>query len=64
MVVQLKKLGVFNNGGSLKLGYGMRDSDTLLRYMYYANFSIGLRRKANFISKIPIYQKHNFARVA
>jgi len=54
----LKKLGVYNNGGSLKLGYGMKDSDTLLRYMYYSNFPIGLERKAIFVSKIPIYQKH------
>ena len=55
----LKKLGVFNNGGSLKLGYGMKDSDALLRYMYYANFPIGLKRKADFVSRIPIYQIHN-----
>lgn len=54
----IKKLGVFNNGGSLKLGYGMKDSDTLLNYMYYAKFPIGLKRKANFIYKILIYQKH------
>lgn len=56
----LKVLGVFNNGSSLKLGYGMKDSDTLLRYMYYLNFPIGLKRKAVFVSKIPIYQKHFF----
>ena len=54
----LKKLGVFNNGSSLKLGYGMKDSDTLLRYMYYDKFPIGLERKASFVSKIPNYQKH------
>ena len=54
----LKKLGVFNNGASLKLGYGMKDSDTLLRYMYYYNFPIGLKRKAIFVSMIPKYQKH------
>jgi len=53
-----KKLGVYNAGSSLKLGYGMKDSDTLLRYMYYDKFPIGLRRKASFVSKIPIYQKH------
>ncbi|MDO8516119.1 MAG: LAGLIDADG family homing endonuclease [bacterium] len=56
----IKKLGVFNNGGSLKLGYGMKDSDTLLHYMYYDNFPIGLKRKADFVAKIPIYQKHFF----
>ena len=59
----IKKLGAFNNGRSLKLGYGMRDSDALLRYMYYANLPIGLKRKAKFVFKIPVYQKHNFARV-
>lgn len=57
--LSLKKLGTFNNGGSLKLGYGMKDSDALLHYMYYKNFSIGLRRKANFVSKIPAYQIHD-----
>lgn len=54
----LKKLGIFNAGASLRLGYGMKDSDTLLHYMYYNNFPIGLRRKAVFVSKIPKYQKH------
>lgn len=54
-----KKLGVFNNGGSFKLGYAMKDSDALLRYMYYDNFPIGLKRRADFVSKIPNYQKHN-----
>ena len=54
----IKKLGVFNKGGSLKLGYGMKDSDTLLNYMYYKNFPIALKRKADFVKKIPIYQKH------
>lgn len=60
----LKKIGAYNNGDSLKLGYGMRDSDALLRYMYYANFPIGLGRKASFVAKIPKYQIHNTARVA
>lgn len=55
----LKKLGVYNEGSSLKLGYGMKDSDTLLNYMYYKDFPIGLSRKAIFVSKIPSYQKHN-----
>lgn len=54
----IKKLGVFNNGSSLKLGYGMKDSDTLLRYIYYKNFPIALKRKAEYVSKIPKYQKH------
>jgi hypothetical protein len=54
----LKALGVFNNGASLKLGYGMKDSDELLRYMYYPGFPIGLERKAIFLSRIPDYQIH------
>ncbi len=56
----IKKLGIYNDGSSLKLGYGMKDSDTLLRYMYYDNFPIGLKRKADFVLKIPAYQIHNF----
>ncbi len=59
--LKYKKLGIYNRGNSLKLGYGMKDSETLLRYMYYKNFPIGLKRKANFVSKIPIYQIHNTA---
>lgn len=58
MGLSLKKLGVFNDGGSLKLGYGMKDSDSLLHYMYYDKFPIGLKRKADFVFKIPVYQKH------
>lgn len=54
-----KKLGLFNNGSSIKLGYGMKDSDTLLKYMYYDNFPIGMKRKADYVYKIPKYQKHN-----
>ena len=57
--LSIKKLGVFNNGGSLKLGYGMKDSDALFRYMYYVKFPIGLKRKAGFIYKIPTYQRHS-----
>ncbi|TSA44920.1 hypothetical protein D4R51_02920 [bacterium] len=60
--LSLKKLGVFNNGSSLKLGYGMKDSDTLLKYMYYNNFTIGLKRKADFVNRIPSYQKHNLSK--
>jgi len=54
----IQKLGVYNNGSSLKLGYGTRDSDTLLNYMYYEGYQIGLIRKAAFVFKIPKYQKH------
>lgn len=54
----LKRLGIYNEGGSFKLGYGMKDSDSLLNYMYYDKFPIGLKRKAIFVSRIPAYQKH------
>ena len=57
----VKEIGVCNAGASLKLGYGMKDSDTLLHYMYYQDFPIGLKRKADFISRIPTYQKHNMS---
>jgi len=56
----VKKLGVYNDGCTLKLGYGMKDSDALLRYMYYDNYPIGLERKARYILQIPEYQKHNW----
>ena len=55
---QNKKLGVFNGGSSLKLGYAMKDSDALLHYMYYDKFPIGLKRKADYVDKIPQYQTH------
>jgi len=55
----MKKIGICNAGASFKLGYGMKDSDTLLHYMYYQDFLIGLKRNADFIFKIPTYQKHN-----
>jgi len=54
-----KTIGIYNGGLSLKLGYGMKDSDALLRYMYYEGFPIGLQRKADFVFRIPAYQKHN-----
>ncbi len=54
----MKQICAFNAGRSLKLGYGMRDSDALLRYMYYKNFPIALERKAVFVSKIPDYELH------
>lgn len=45
----IKKLGVYNVGRSLKLGYGTKDTKKLLRFMYYPNFKIGLQRKAKFV---------------
>ncbi len=55
----VKQLGIYDSGSSFKLGYGIKDSDSLLRYMYYANFPIGLKRKADYVFKIPKYQIHN-----
>ena len=55
----IKQIGAYNNARSLKLGYGMKDSDTLLHYMYYQGFPIGMNRKSIFLSKIPKYQRHN-----
>jgi len=57
-----KKLGVYNEGASLKLGYGMGDTHKLLNYIYYPGYTIGLERKAKFahtfcsqvITKTPI----------
>lgn len=43
-----KKLGVYNNGGSLKLGYGTSDTKRLLAFMYYPRFPLGLNRKSIF----------------
>ena len=60
--LSMRRIGVYNGGISLKLGYSMKDSDALLHYMYYKGFPIGLRRKADFLSRIPIYQKHNISR--
>lgn len=55
----IKKLGEYNKSCTFKLGYGTKDSDALLHYMYYDNFPIGLDCKARFINKIPKYQRHN-----
>ena len=44
-----KQLGVYNQGSSLKLGYGIRDTQKLLKFIYYPDFPIGLKRKAQFL---------------
>lgn len=44
-----KQIGVYNQGNSLKLGYGTRDTERLLNFIYYPNFPIGLQRKAQFL---------------
>lgn len=47
-----KILGSYNDGGSLKLGYGTYDTIKLLRFMYYPGHSISLERKANFLKDV------------
>jgi hypothetical protein len=54
----IKVIGPYNGGLSLKLGYGTKDSDALLHYMYYDGFPIALARKATFVNQIPDYQRH------
>lgn len=46
----IKKLSKYSQDHSLKLGYGTQDTQTLLKFIYYPNFSIGLKRKAQFLS--------------
>jgi intein/homing endonuclease len=43
-----KKVCPFNKGASWKLGYGTYDTKRLLKFMYYSNYLIGLKRKALF----------------
>lgn len=44
-----KKICGFNDGRSLKLGYGTYDTLKLLRFMYYPNYPVGMTRKARFL---------------
>jgi len=44
-----KRIGLYNNGASRKLGYGTKDTLSLMRFMYYKGYSIGLKRKAAFL---------------
>ncbi|MFH0890800.1 MAG: LAGLIDADG family homing endonuclease, partial [Candidatus Liptonbacteria bacterium] len=48
----LKKIGVYNNGLSLKLGYATGDTEKLMNFMYYPGFKIGLQRKAVYVKHI------------
>lgn len=50
--VTRKKIGEFNAGRSLKLGYGTYDTIRLLKFMYYPNYPIALERKAVFLKNI------------
>ncbi|MBI2054001.1 MAG: hypothetical protein HYT36_01545 [Candidatus Staskawiczbacteria bacterium] len=61
-----KKLGLFkkkicgyNDGSSLKLGYGTYDTLKLLRFMYYTNYPVGMDRKAEFLN---ISKTQNFSK--
>lgn len=47
-----KVLGKYNDGGSLKLGYGVQDTKKLLDFMYYPGHTIALKRKVAFTQKI------------
>ncbi|MDP3901014.1 MAG: LAGLIDADG family homing endonuclease [bacterium] len=46
-----KSLGSYNDGGSLKLGYGTKDTRSLLLYMYYPGCSLALERKRAFLTE-------------
>ena len=48
--ITIKKLSNYSQDHSLKLGYGTQDTQTLLKFIYYPNFPIGLKRKAQFLS--------------
>lgn len=46
-----KKICYYNFGKSLKLGYGTYDTLKLLNFMYYPNYTVGMKRKADFLHK-------------
>ena len=48
----LKKIGVYNGGLSLKLGYATGDTEKLMKFMYYPKYKIGLQRKACYLRYI------------
>lgn len=48
LALSIKNLGSYNRGGSLKLGYGTKDTKRLLNFIYYQGFPVGLQRKAKF----------------
>jgi intein/homing endonuclease len=47
-----KKICPYNDGSSKKLGYGTYDTIKLLKFMYYPNHLISLKRKAVFVEKV------------
>ncbi|UZE93329.1 MAG: hypothetical protein ACKKMV_01290 [Candidatus Nealsonbacteria bacterium] len=44
-----KKICPYDERASWKLGYGTKDTLSLLRFMYYPNYPIGLDRKSSFL---------------
>ena len=46
-----KVLGSFNDGHSLKLGYGIKETTRLLNFLYYTSCPIALARKMRFFNK-------------
>lgn len=50
--VSRKKICPFNEETSWKLGYATTDTVKLLRFMYYPNYPIALKRKASFAENI------------
>lgn len=49
-----KKVCPFNDGGSWKFGYGTKETKELLKFMYYPEYPIGLKRKAVFLEKASV----------
>ena len=47
-----KKIGSYDEGASRKLGYGTKDTLELLRFIYYSDYPIGLKRKAIFLEEV------------
>jgi hypothetical protein len=45
----VKQIGLYNNGSSLKLGCGTKETRRLLSFIYYPNFTLGLKRKSDFL---------------
>ncbi len=52
-----KKIGSYNKGASRKLGYGTYDTLELLRFIYYPDYPIGLKRKAIFLRHLEEIEK-------
>ena len=46
-----RKICPYDKGNSWKLTYGTKDTLKLSNYIYYPNYPIGLKRKANFLKQ-------------